>query len=105
MISAKDIKINIVRPPVPTTVSCDEQDNAAIFRGLRTLLQTSGDDKNYVADVLINALIDLGINTRSRIKGAASCLDCNSAHVVIRLNKGDGLRWKRNTDGTYRNLA
>ena len=105
MISAKDININVVRPPVPATESSDERDNAALFRGLRNLLQTSGENKNEAVDVLINALIDLGINTRSRIMGAASRLDCKSAHVVIRLNGGDGMRWKRNADGTYRNLV
>lgn len=105
MISAKDIKINVVRPPVPATISGNEQDSAALFRGLRTLLQTSGDDKNHAVDVLINALIDAGINTRKRIMGAANHLDCSSVHVVIRLNGGVGDRWTRDSEGIYNNLV
>ena len=105
MISAKDININVVRPPVPATESSDERDNAALFRGLRNLLQTSGNNRNEAVDVLINALIDAGINTRSRIRGAASRLDCTPAHVVIRLNGGVGDRWTRDSDGIYHNLV
>ena len=105
MISAKDIKINVVRPPVPATGSSHEQDNVALFQGLRNLLQTSGNNRNEAVDVLINALIDVGINTRKRIMGAASRLDCNRAHVVIRLNGGVGDRWTRDSDGIYHNLV
>lgn len=105
MISAKDIKINVVRLPVPATESSDEQLNAALFRGFRNLLQTSGNNRNEAVDVLINAMIDAGINTRSRVVGAATRLDCNRAHVAIRLNGGVGDRWTRDSEGIYHNLV
>lgn len=105
MVSAKDIIITVARSPVPATESSDEQDNATLFRGFRNLLQTSGSNTNEAVDVLINAMIDAGINTRSRMRSAANSLDCNPAHVVIRLNGGVGYRWTRDSDGIYHNLV
>ena len=105
MVSAKDIIITVARSPVPATESSDEQDNATLFRGFRNLLQSSGNNRNEAVDVLINAMIDAGINTRSRMRSAANSLDCNPAHVVIRLNAGVGDRWTRDSDGIYHNLV
>ena len=104
MISAKDIKLNVTRPPVPATVSKDQADRAAMFRGLRELMAVCGDNQHDVVDVLINALIDLDVNTASRIIGAGVRLDCKRGHVAIRLKGGIGVRWTRDSDGTYRNL-
>ena len=64
-----------------------------------------GENKNDVVDVMINALIDQGVNTSVRIFGAAVRLDCNRAHVAIRLKGGIGVRWTRDSDGIYHNLV
>ena len=105
MISAKDIELNVTQPPVPATVSNDQADKAAMFRGLRELMAVCGDNQHDVVDVLINALIDLDVNTASRIIGAASQLDCNRGHVAIRLKGGLGDRWILDSDGIYHNLV
>ena len=104
MISAKDIKLKVTQPPVPAKVSNDQADKAAMFRGLRELMAVCGDNQHDVVDVLINALIDLDVNTASRIIGAGVRLDCKRGHVAIRLKGGIGVRWTRDSDGTYRNL-
>ena len=105
MISTKDIKLNVTQPPVPATVSNDQADNAAMFRGLRELMAVCGDNQHDVVDVMINALIDQGVNTSARIFGAAVRLDCNRAHVAIRLKGGLGVRWTRDEDRIYHNLV
>ena len=105
MISAKDIKLNVTRPPVPATVSKDQADNAAMFRGLRELMAMCGDNKHDVVDVLISALIDHDVNTSSRIIGAGVRLDCHGGHVAIRLKGGLGVRWTKDSDHTYHNLV
>ena len=102
MVSAKDIIIS--RPTAPATMAGNAQDNALMFRALRDLMHACGTNKHDKVDVLITALIDKGINTGSRIIGAASRLDCDRAHVAIRLKGGLGDRWTRDNDGTYRNL-
>ena len=105
MISAKDIKLKVTQPPVPATVSNDQADKAAMFRGLRELMAVCGDNQHDVVDVLINALIDLDVNTASRIIGAGVRLDCKRGHVAIRLKGGIGVRWTRDSDGIYHNLV
>ena len=105
MISAKDIKLNVAQPPVPPTVSKDQADNAAMFRGLRELMAVCGDNQHDVVDVLISALIDLDVNTASRIIGAGVRLDCKRGHVAIRLKDGLGVRWTKDSDGIYHNLV
>ena len=105
MISAKDIKLNVTQPPVPATVSKDQADNAAMFRGLRELMAVCGDNQHDVVDVLISALIDHDVNTSARIIGAGVRLDCNRKHVAIRLKDGLGVRWTRDSNSIYHNLV
>ena len=105
MISAKDTQLNVTQPPVPATVSKDQADNAAMFRGLRELMHACGTNKHDKVDILITALIDKGINTGPRIIGAAIRLDFDRAHVAILLKGGIGLRWTRDSDGVYHNLV
>ena len=105
MITPKDIKLNVPRPPVPATVSKDQANNAAMFRGLRELMAVCGENKNDVVDVMINALIDQGANTSASIFDAAVRLECNRTHVAIRLKGGIGVRWTRDSDGIYHNLV
>ena len=105
MITPKDTQLNVAQPPVPATVSKDQADNAAMFRGLRELMAVCGDNQHDVVDVLISALIDHDVNTSSQIIGAAIHLDCNRGHVAIRLKGGIGVRWTRDSDGIYHNLV
>ena len=105
MISPKDIKLNVTRPPVPATLSSEQQDNAAMFRSLRDLMDKCGSNKHDMVDVLINALIDHGINTRACIIGAAGQLDFDRGHVAIRLKGGIGVRWTKDSDDIYHNLV
>ena len=105
MISAKDIKLNVNQPPVPATVSKDQADNAAMFRGLRELMAVCGDNQHDVVDVLISALIDHDVNTRARIIGAGVRLDCHRGHIAIRLKGGLGVRWTRDEHRIYHNLV
>ena len=105
MITPKDTQLNVTQPPVPATVSNDQADKAAMFRGLRELMAVCGDNQHDVVDVLINALIDLDVNTASRIIGAGVRLDCKRGHVAIRLKGGLGVRWTRDEDGIYHNLV
>ena len=104
MITPKDNKLNATQPPVPATLSKDQADNAAMFRGLRELMAACGDNQHDVVDVLISALIDHDVNTRARIIGAAIRLDRDRGHVAIRLKGGLGHRWTRGEDGIYHNL-
>ena len=105
MITPKDTQLNVTQPPVPATVSKDQADTAAMFRGLRELMAVCGDNQHDVVDVLISALIDHDVNTRARIIGAAICLDRVRGHVAIRLKEGLGHRWTRDEDGIYHNLV
>ena len=105
MFSPKDIKLNVTQPPVPATVSDDQADRAAMFRGLRELMAVCGENQHDVVDVLISALIDHDVNTSSRIIGAGVQLDCNRKHVAIRLKGGLGVRWTKDSDGIYHNLV
>ena len=105
MITPKDTQLNVAQPPVPATVSKDQADNAAMFRGLRELMAVCGDNQHDVVDVLISALIDHDVNTRARIIGAGVRLDCHRGHVAMRLKGGLGVRWTRDEDGIYHNLV
>lgn len=97
--------IKLTRPPVLATVSSDQNDNAAMFRGIRELMATCGPNKHDMVDVMINALIYQDVNTRSGIIGAGIRLGCKPGHVAILLKEGIGHRWWRDSDGVYHNLV
>ncbi|WP_298200368.1 hypothetical protein [Novosphingobium sp.] len=100
-----------------TAISLDDQlgRNAApeqvsrIFKELRELkVACRRADAHSRVIVLIQACIDNGINTRSRIRGTLNKLGFNEDHVVIVLNacagpNPDVYHWYRDEAGVYHN--
>ncbi len=106
MNSAENIRNAAPKPTAADTLPSDlsPAELNAEFRDLQELVEGCGDNKNDAVNVLISALIDLGINLSPDIIGAAESLDFNGTHARIHLNHGIGQRWTRDQDGTYRNL-
>ncbi len=84
-------------------------DVTLIFKELRALKAACRRaDAHSRAIVLIQACIDNGINTRSRIRGSLIKLGFNADHAVIVLNACAGpnpevCHWYRDEAGTYHN--
>lgn len=86
-------------------IDADSPDIGAIADGLPELMQACGDNKHDQVDVLITVLMDHGINLGPQIIAAARRLGFDGQHVGIRLHHGNGDRWRRDPDGTYRTLV
>lgn len=94
---------DIVIPSSPQTIAIDE-----ILHSIRQMLDGCGtSNRNDLAIIAIEALIDVGVNTGPRIIGAAVSIGFNRAHVGAILTKSEGgnpdrHRWQRDAEGTYR---
>ena len=78
-------------------------ERAELFRRLRRLKEACGRNKHDQATVLIDALIDEGIDTQPRIVGAMRRLDFLDSHTVLILAEGRiSKRWERDAEGRYR---
>jgi hypothetical protein len=76
------------------------------LQDLRTALSADGVNKNDQAAMLINALIEEGIDTGPRRVGALTELGFNQKHAGMMLRTGLKLKpkwpnWGRRKDGTY----
>lgn len=85
--------------------------DAVMFERLRDLKRAcgSGTGLHDQAIVMINACIDEGLDTRSRLVAAMKQLGFSPAHVAITLNKAAGCnperhRWSQDEAGRYRLL-
>ncbi|WBH15291.1 hypothetical protein [Sphingomonas radiodurans] len=75
---------------------------AAVFDGIDDLLAACrGAPYDDRLTVLIAALIERGINTRSRIVGAARTKAFNAEKTGKFLTKATGISWRRSKAGTY----
>ena len=87
----------------------DDYDGRAppdILKRLHALKAACGSNKNDCVDVLIEACVAEGLDTRSQIVRALRELGFGNDHVNIRLNKGtgvhpEGFRWSLGANGRY----
>lgn len=80
-----------------------------ILARLYDLKAACGSNQNDCVDVLIEACIAEGLNTRSQIVRALRELGFGNQHINIRLNKGtgvypEGFRWSLDASGRYKLL-
>ena len=95
------------QPPIVTAAL----DMDAIEHSIWQLLGACGEaNKNDRLVVVIEALIEAGVNTRPRIIGAAKGFGFDRGHVGAVLEKSEGPdprrhRWQRDANGVYRTHA
>ena len=87
----------------------DDQTPTEVFNRLYDLKAACGSNKNDCVDVLIEACIAEGLDTRSQIVRALRELGFGNEHVNIRLKKGtgvypEGFRWSLGANGRYKLL-
>ena len=90
-------------PSVPAPPSAAvSPDFEAVLHGVGRLLGACpGANKNDRLAVAIEALIEAGVDTRSRIVGAARSLGFDPAHAGVLLGR-ERHRWRRGADGAFR---
>lgn len=78
----------------------------ALFRRLRELKRACGRNQHDQVTILIDALLDEGIDTSPRILGVLKQLDFVHAHAVLILKNGlTTRRWTRDIEGRYRHAS
>ena len=87
-------------PPAPLPPASEVAFDVALNR-IRAMLDGCGTtDRNALLTIAIEALIGAGVNSRSRIIGAAQSLGFNASHAGAVLERGR--EWVSGTDGVYR---
>lgn len=95
----------IAHRPSPAAIlmsDASREEVAAVFDALDEVLAACrGAPYDDRLTVLITALIERGINTRSRIVGAAQKKGFNAEKAGKFLTKATGTLWRRGKDGIY----
>jgi hypothetical protein len=82
----------------------DDEETTAVFERLRALkreLRSKHCSQRDTALIMIEAIISEGVNTRTRIIGAADRLGFSKQFIAKLLDEGCLARWQRLADGRY----